>query len=466
MKRSPSLRFTTSLFSLLLVSMLAPSFSGLAAAKAPRSAPPKAAAPKTVPTKPAESKPIAPYQQQYIDFMLRSCDKVEAQLPEIQRVAEIVAQRHLKGGQLGVIYNWQGLDEELWGRSGGIVHMGFDRPFKQNRTAEERANDMAFIGWQRAPAKEPAWQVEGWPKVSDLKKAGTFIIGFGPRDLPELAEKIAECDVWFDTGLGADDRIVTLPDKSKAGHGNLPINMLTAWSLIGELVSALTRHGKMPTLWKSYSYADGPEWGNKYLGKLQFHDDFQIAPIAQGKIARDFLGQIRGILKAYRETQMPEVEKTADLIAAELAAGRKTMVASAGHSVYSYISKYEDAAWGENHEVHDNLPEQVESYLKNTPEGALVLRLGYSGMFTAEQEIFKKKKQRVMLIAGENPRPEWKLPPDLLTHIDMKWPFGDSLVSIEGYPIKIIPPSGIMQVVAYEGVNVEVLARLKPAKAP
>ena len=45
--------------------------------------------------------------------------------------------------------------------------------------------------------------------------------------------------------------------------------------------------------------------------------------------------------------------------------------------------------------------------------------------------------------------------------IDMQWKYGDAAIPIENYPIKILPASGVMQVVAYEAINTEVLARLK-----
>ena len=32
-----------------------------------------------------------------------------------------------------------------------MINIGFDRPFKAERTKEEQANDTAFIGWQRDP---------------------------------------------------------------------------------------------------------------------------------------------------------------------------------------------------------------------------------------------------------------------------------------------------------------------------
>jgi len=42
----------------------------------------------------------------------------------------------------------------------------------------------------------------------------------------------------------------------------------------------------------------------------------------------------------------------------------------------------------------------------------------------------------------------------------MGYPFGDACVEIKGYPFKVFAPSGVMQLVSYEAINVEVLSRL------
>jgi hypothetical protein len=136
-----------------------------------------------------------------------------------------------------------------------------------------------------------------------------------------------------------------------------------------------------------------------------------------------------------------------------------------GHAPWTYVGQYEDARWGTPFELESTSPPHVESY-KNTPEGALVLRLGYGGLDTKAAEIYAGKKQRVILISVPDERPEFQATKDVLMNIDMGWEYGDALLSIPGYPVKLIPPSGIMQIVAYESVNVEVLARLpQPAKA-
>ncbi|MEO6847885.1 MAG: hypothetical protein ABI254_11540, partial [Chthoniobacterales bacterium] len=302
-------------------------------------------------------------------------------------------------------------------------------------------------------------------KLKDYKQKGCYLIGFGPRDLPALAEVVKLSDAWFDNGYGSNDAAITFLDGTHAGHGNLLGDALNAWSFMGELIASFTRHGKMPPIGKSLSYEDGLTWWNKYFKKEQFQDDFKVPPVPAGKLAHAYLEAIRGLLRKYESTQLPAVYKTADLIANELASGRKTIVADIGHMPWAYVGKDESAAWAiaSNETLYSHVPSGWANYEKTTPDGALVLRLGYCGHHRDEHAVLKKKNQRVMLITAENPRPEWQLPKDLLTTIDMGWKFGDACVTIPGYPVRILPPSGVMQLVAFETVNVEVLSYLNHA---
>ncbi len=61
---------------------------------------------------------------------------------------------------------------------------------------------------------------------------------------------------------------------------------------------------------------------------------------------------------------------------------------------------------------------------------------------------------------GQIERRDYRPSKEMLTVIDTGWDFGDACVQIAGYPIRVFPPSGVMQIVAYESVNVEVLTRL------
>ncbi|MCM8788593.1 MAG: hypothetical protein NC907_02255 [Candidatus Omnitrophica bacterium] len=391
--------------------------------------------------------------QQYCRVVLDACDRVESNLSEISRVAKIVAERHIKGGLIGfypIVY--QGLQDELWGRSGGMVNMGFDRPFRKNRTEEEKKLDVSIIGWQTKPlVKDEAL------RMKTFKEMGGYIIGFGPKNLPELAEQVKMCDVWFDTGTGTDDRCVKLSDGSQAGRINHLVNALNAWALTAEIFSAITRNGHTPAMWKSYAYKDGKEWGNQFLFKQQFMDQYPVEPIPEGELAKAFLDGIRYHVRRFQNTQFTNIQKAVDLIEKELKKVEKIPVASMGHMPWTYVGRYEDSKWAENFDLHTNVVAQVEKYIKRTRDNSLIIRLGYSGMDPESKKIFAQKKQRVILISAENDsdnQPGYEIPDGIDVYIDMGYAFGDACVWIEGLPIRILPPSGIMQIVAYECLNV------------
>ena len=403
---------------------------------------------------PAHAKPqsATPYATQYLAAARRTLISVQNNAPQINRVAELIAARHLKGGMIGSVFHGQSLEEELTGRAGGLTHMGFDRAWSRDRTPEMNAHNVAFIGWERAPAPADLATLQ---KLHDEK---TYIVGFGPRRLPALANHVKLCDAFFDTGFGADDRVVKLKGGAKAGHANLLVNMLNGWTLTGEIVAALTRQGQMPTMWKSWMYPEGREWSDKYFGKTQFHDDFIIAPIPAGTLTRAYLQEIRANITRF-ETQLPQVATAAAQIADELKAGRKTLVATQGHAPFRYVGYYEDARWTTLVDF-DGSSEAHIGAMRATPDGALVLRLGYHGLRQNEAAVLAEKKQRVLLVTVPTPRPEFQPPPGIPLTIDMGWTYGDAAVPIAGYPINVLPPSGIMQIIAYESINTEVLSRL------
>lgn len=396
----------------------------------------------------AEVKPA----EEYIDVALKQCDKVEKDMPHITAIAEVCAKRHLAGGGFDFPWNYQSLQQELSGRSGGMVSLG--RMWTNDRTDEQKANDMAIIGWDRAPGNGEADRLRG------LKKQGVYIIGFGPKELPALAECVEQCDAFFDTGL-PDDRVVTLHYGDKVGRINHLVNTLYGWAFIGEVVSALTRQGKMPPIWKSYAYKDGVEWGNRYHMKAQFHDDLTAPPQPAGKLGKAWLAQMRDHMRRFRNTQLPAVRQAADLLAAELDAGKTPYVLSSGHMPWVYVGKYEDARWMKVLDFHSTVAYQVKDFKEKLPEGTLAVRIGYFGEDQTARDLYAEKKVRLIQITSDSIYPEMRQPDNLAVKIDMGMAFGDACVKLAGYPIPLFPPSGVMQIVAYEAINTEVLSRLE-----
>lgn len=413
--------------------------------------------------------------RRWMEFTLQECDRIEKNMPVITRIAEVVAQRYIAGGRLDVIMNsnngWpgQGPQGEITGRSGGIIDLGarwVPDPEDLTRPAADRANDVIIIGWQRKPT---AGDVE---RIKLYQGRGVKVLGFGPRGLPGLEECEKLCDYWIDTGTGADDHAVTLDDGRRVGHANTLANLLDGWVFVAEFVGALTRQGKMPPMWKAMLYKDSWEpWYKKYGGVFRFHEDLFVPPLAAGQLGNRFLNQIRWHLRKFENTQLDEIQKAARLIIDEHARGKKTIVTIAGHCMYESVGKNEDAEWAKGIGFHGWVPYETRNYLSLTTRDALVLVLAYCGFHREQWSAFMGAGQnRLLLVTSETNNDEYPgldAPLDeCKAVIDMGHAFGDACTRIEGYPFPVFPPSGIMQAVAYEAIDVEVLAEIgkEPAK--
>ena len=388
--------------------------------------------------------------EKYMDWVLNDVDWTEREMRRYSEIAEAIAERHVRGGLIGFPFESQALAQDLWGRSGGIMHIGFSRPWKADRAADEQANDVGIVGYDAAPGP-------GDLKVlQELKGRGVYLVGFGPKQMTALSGIVSTCDAWFDTGFGEDDRVVDLGSGKRVGHGNVGANAIHGATLIAEVVGALTRHGKMPTMWRGFAYADGRAWGEKYFGKTQFHDDFRVTALAAGELGRRFLTQIRYPIRRIR-AQSEQLRRAASLMSDEIAAGRKIFVVWQGHMPPMYIAKNHDDQWATAVELHPFLPQQVDLYRQTVPDGALVLNLGYHGLDPIEAAVRREKHHRVIHMSGHHPDPAWQPADETLLRIDLGFAFGDACVTLDEYPQRLFAPSGIAQVIAYEAIKAELV---------
>jgi hypothetical protein len=387
--------------------------------------------------------------EKYLRSIHQHLDRIEKNLPQFTELGESTAERYERGGLVG--FHWLGatLEQELIGRSGGLMHIGFNRPWKDKklRTDAEKAQDLAVVAWDADPKPNDL------KRLQQFKAAGQFVLGFGSKRNPRLAEHLKACDAWVDLG--------TEPKDSDPGKLNHVVGAVSGWVWMAETIAAHTRKGRMPTMWKSWAMEDGRDWSDQFFRKVKYHKDFSVAPIPKGELAKAFLNRIRSQLLALENTQMPALRSFADSIAKETKAGRRSVVASSGHMVMHYVGKYSDSAWADNIEVHENVESQLNNFKTKAPQGGLVLRLGYFGLSSKVDNLFKAKKSRVLLMAAENPRADFAAHLNYPDRIDLGLAFGDACVPIEGYPIPLFPPSGIIKAAAYEALNLEVLQRLR-----
>src|SRR5206468_10426645 len=125
---------------------------------------------------PAKKSPVSQTLQKSID----ACNAAKRALPQITTIAETIARRHEAGGLIGFPFESQSLPVELWGRAGGIMHVGFTQPWKKDRSESERANDIAIVGYDHPPGTGDA------AALQKLKDRGCYIVGIGPRTIASI----------------------------------------------------------------------------------------------------------------------------------------------------------------------------------------------------------------------------------------------------------------------------------------
>jgi hypothetical protein len=250
-----------------------------------------------------------------------------------------------------------------------------------------------------------------------------------------------------------------------------PANIAALWTWTGEFVAALTRLGKMPAMHQSIMVPGALKRLEK-LNNLKFQAEAP-AKVEPGVLGRAYLAELRKELEAVHDQDLPGIIRVAEDAAATLKAGHKAHVFAHGHAIRYEVTVPHDA--GFFHQVNRGLFE-----LKDDPgisKGDFVFCVGYDRVF--EGWYFKDAMTR-MRSAGAtlawtmtdyNDKMEANIGPSSLPNgeivIGQHWALGDAVVTVPGYDVKILPPSGVIaEAILYmtEGQMLAILGPDGPAK--
>ncbi len=216
-------------------------------------------------------------------------------------------------------------------------------------------------------------------------------------------------------------------------------NVVELWTWTGEFVAACTRLGKMPVLYQSYGLPGGPERGKKYQGK-RFHDDVTIAPIAQGVLGREYLGQLENMLSQLKDSQMPKLRQAANWWRATTNSAQTTTTLVTGHMFPAHgqdpripqLTQFVPVPAWENKELID----------LSHPR-SLVIYVGYQ--FAPGKLLEQAQASGTKLVYFDAQRHEPPEPAPNILYIAPGWPMTDACVTVPGYDIPILPASGVIQ---------------------
>ena len=341
----------------------------------------------------------------------------------LQAPAELVAEALLAGRALNLGGSDLGWISEGLGRAGGLMVTGHRSP-----GADAQAGD---VQWLSYCARTFDLQLKN---AAELESKKSLVLGFGPRPVggaPGFQHCIDSLTPW-----NADANFALLG------------NLLSLWTLTGEVAAATARRGKTLVFWQSLFYPTlHPEFkgrNDRFRGHT-FHEkgEPQMEPVQPGVAARAYLDSIAGMFHDIQAQELEKIVRVGKEMGRRAAASHPPTLMMVSHMMHQEL-------WGDDKWLKEyrgdvqGLPEVLGS------DGYLVYLGYYDGVPPATWDAVRKAKARaawiIVPLVGQNL--DFAQYGDVM--IDQHYEPGDAAVAMPGYDIKILPPSGITQLFVYE----------------
>lgn len=262
-----------------------------------------------------------------------------------------------------------------------------------------------------------------------LENKGCLVFAFGPRppDKPNgFTHWIESFSPW------QDNENLTLTG-----------NILSLWGLTAEVAASASRQGRTLAFWQSVSIEGARERDDLYEG-IVFHDGIpNMRSVPAGVLSSSYLDYIKKMLDEISVSEMGKLVNTGQEIGRRAAAGQPAVMTGIGHMLsYIVAGKTEPFRYVDIHTGRKTL----ESTLGR--DGYFIF-LGYVAVPLDLWRSARRAGAKAVWIVAPLPNEvDFKQFGDVV--IDQHWSIGDCAVTVPGYDIRILPPSGIAQLFIYE----------------
>lgn len=338
---------------------------------------------------------------------------VAAQRASVNRLAAAAAasgKALFSGGSFYLCCGEGAWTDEGNSRAGGPMALGVAQSVSQ-----VKARDVVWVSYTASTYEAVAAAAAQAPQ-------GTVVVGFGPK--PPSGR--AAFPFWIDslTEPGEDDGLTLMG------------NVLSLWSMVGEVAAETARGGKTMVFWESVWVPGAGARNPHYANAMFHHGPPKMERIQAGVLSAAYLDYVGGMVKAIAEQEMPKILEVAKTVNERAAAGTPATLVAMSHLIPA-VAKAGNAKLklaGDANGVNSN--------------GYLV----YLGYYGVDLEMW-----RTVRLAGTNAA--WIVSPiarqtDFSSYgdivVDQHWDFGDGAVAAPGYDVPILPPSGVAQLFIYE----------------
>lgn len=363
----------------------------------------------------------------YAERAQKLVDQHRRAVARLNAPAERVAEALNAGGAFYLAGSDAGWISEGSGRAGGMMMI---RGLRSNDDAHA-----ADVVWLSYAARTYEAQAKA---AAELERKKCLVMAFGPRP-PSGAPAFQH---WIDSLTPWDAE----PNFTVMG------NVLSLWTLTGEVAAATSRRGRTLAFYQSVYMPESKERNPRYQGRT-FHlaGEPQMKPVQAGVPSRTYLDTVARMLRDIRARELDNIA----------ALGKEMARRSASHPVllmpHSHLMP--DELWGDGKwfQTYKKGAKELEKALGT--DGYFIWLGYYRGVPDDLWQAVRRAKGRAAWILV--PQPGQSL--DFAQHgdlvINQQWAAGDAAVVFPGYDVAILPPSGIGQLFVYEAVMLAAGAR-------
>jgi len=339
-------------------------------------------------------------------------------LPRLTTAAELTGRSLIAGGALYLAGSEIGWREEGVARSGGLM-----------RAVALPSAEVACRGDAVWLSFLPTTYTEEVHTAKELEKRGCAVVAFGPRHPGSLTD----FTTWVDslTPWDGDDNYTRLG------------NVLSLWTLTGELAASTARQGKTLVFWQNSWYPEGEVRNALYKGCM-FHGVVpRMEPVKSQVLSGAYLAYIEKMFRKIQENELAKIVKAAEEAGQRAQESRPPAFMALSHLLppildrQSKLFHYFD--WGVDRKI-------LELFLSR--DGLLVC-LWHNGVPPDVWRAVRRAEARAAWIVCPLPdQVNYEQYGDMF--VDQHWRLGDCAVEVPGYDVRILPPSGLAQLFIYE----------------
>jgi len=394
-----------------------------------------------------------PSMDAYHQWLLSNLDAIQQDLPHITKVADEAAALYATGDYQLAAAGDYGVLAEACGRSGGIMDLKWGYPSNYRK----HAGKYLVLYTLREDHLDDY--------VKDAKKhlAGddVHLVAMGPTHLIERAKQAGmPIDASLEVHAAEHEGLFQNAAGEWVVPTTPPASMAVLWAWTGEFVAACTRRGKMPVMHQSYAVEGAFERAQQLKGQKFYKQE--ATPVPAGALGEQYLNRLRAELEHFYVKERGHLSRAVDMAWNHRQAGGTLFMFAHGHAIIMQQVNYPHSP-GYFRQINNNWYTQNPKY--TLEEGDFVFCLGYDDVYHAkrfEQWDDKARDAGATLVwcitdYKESAIASIRKHDELL--INQHWAFGDAIVDVPGFDLKIAPSSGYLVQAIMRLMNADLLHR-------